>query len=301
MQKKNLSYAMMVSAMLLFGSIGVVRSFVPLPSATLAFFRGLIGSAVLLLVAVILHRPVLSKTMRKKLPLLILSGAMIGLNWVFLFEAYRFTTVATATVCYYVAPLIAAVLAVFIFRERLTVKRGICLGGALLGVCLVSGVIPFGANISKGVPLALLAACLYAGVMLINQRLKDLSAYEKTLPQLFFAALAVLPYALIKEGVSLPPLTLGEWALTLAMCVLQTGVAYALYFGACGRLSTLSVGALSYIDPAFAVLLSAVALLEPLTPWAWVGAALTLLSAALFDIPLKRKTQEKEKDDERSL
>ena len=99
----------------------------------------------------------------------------------------------------------------------------------------------------------------------------------------------------------MPPLTLGEWALTLAMCVLQTGVAYALYFGACGRLSTLSVGALSYIDPAFAVLLSAVALLEPLTPWAWVGAVLTLLSAALFDIPLKRKTQEKEKDDEHSL
>jgi len=292
---------MMVSAMLLFGSIGVVRNFVPLPSATLAFLRGVIGSAVLLLVALFLRRPVLSKTMRKKLPLLLLSGAMIGLNWVFLFEAYRFTTVATATVCYYVAPLVAAVLAVFIFRELLTLQKGICLCAALIGVCLVSGVIPFGANISKGVPFALLAACLYAGVMLINQKLKDLSAYEKTLPQLLFAAFAVLPYALIKEGVSLPTLTAGEWGLTLAMCVLQTGVAYALYFGACGRLSTLSVGALSYIDPAFAVLLSAVALSEPLTPWMWAGAVLTLLSAALFDIPLTRKTQEKEKEDERSL
>ena len=55
--------------------------------------------------------------------LLILSGALIGFNWILLFEAYNYTTVATATLCYYMQPTIVILLSPLFFRERLTAKK----------------------------------------------------------------------------------------------------------------------------------------------------------------------------------
>ena len=48
MSKKNMkSYMMLISSMLIFGTIGIFRKYIPLSSGMIAFFRGLLGSAFL--------------------------------------------------------------------------------------------------------------------------------------------------------------------------------------------------------------------------------------------------------------
>ena len=141
MNKKSvLSYSMLISSMLIFGTIGIFRRYIPLSSGSLAFARGLIGALFLLAFTKITGHRVEKNLEKKKLVILVVSGMLIGINWMLLFEAYNYTTVATATLCYYMQPTIVILLSPLIFREKITVKKLICAVVAMLGMILVSGI-----------------------------------------------------------------------------------------------------------------------------------------------------------------
>ena len=99
----------LVLAMLIFGTVGVARKYISLPSVTIAFARGMIGTAFIALVLLFTGRRGDWQVIKKKLPLLVLSGALIGFNWIFLFEAYNYVSVPIATLCYYMAPVIVII------------------------------------------------------------------------------------------------------------------------------------------------------------------------------------------------
>lgn len=92
------------------------------------------GAVLLLLLALVRgRRPSLARLRADGLVLL-LSGAALGLNWVLLYEAYRYTTVATSTVCYYMAPVFLTLLSPLLFREALSLRRGLCVLAAVAGL-----------------------------------------------------------------------------------------------------------------------------------------------------------------------
>ena len=100
------SVVMVITSMLIFGTIGIFRRYIPISSALLAFTRGIMGGLIILLF-ILLKR----KGGRERLPFgtlvyLAVTGALMGINWILLFEAYSYTTVAVATLCYYMEPTI---------------------------------------------------------------------------------------------------------------------------------------------------------------------------------------------------
>ena len=275
----------MLSAMAVFGTVGIFVHYIPLPSATVAFFRGVLGLLFLLLVSG--KKPGI-RQIREKLWLLLLSGGAMGLNWVLLFESYRYTTVATATICYYMAPAFL-VLASPLLGERLTGRNCGLLAVALLGMVFVSGVLNGGFAGGLGIALALGAAVLYATVMFLNKKMGHIDTYDKSVVQLFAAAVAVLPYVLVTGGFSMGQMTWVGYLLLAVVGVVHTGVAYWLYFGALGRLPSQTVALFSYLDPVIAIVLSALWLKEPLGWQGILGAVLILGSALLSEIPVKKE------------
>ena len=132
------------ASMLIFGTIGLLRRFIDLPSGVIACFRGLLGCVLLLLLQRLGgKKPGLAAIRKSLLPLLI-SGGMIGFNWMLLFEAYRYTSIAVATLCYYTAPVMLILASPFVFHERLTWRQLVCVGLAACGMVLVSGVLDGG-------------------------------------------------------------------------------------------------------------------------------------------------------------
>ena len=111
--------AFLVASMCAFGTIGLFRRLIPLPSGTIAFFRGLIGTLTLALVMLVMKKRPDVAAIKRNLVLLLVSGAAIGFNWILLFEAFNHTSVATATLCYYMAPMIVVVLSPFLLREKM--------------------------------------------------------------------------------------------------------------------------------------------------------------------------------------
>ena len=275
-----------------FGTIGIFVRWIGLPSSVIALVRGAVGAAFLLLLARFRHAPIDRAALRRRWQLLLLSAAMMSFNWITLFEAYRYTTVATATLCYYMAPIFVTLISPVRLKERLTARKLLCVFLALAGMVFVSGVpqsgLP-GPSEAKGILLALCSAVLYAGVILINKYLAGVPAYDRTLLQLACAAAVMIPYILLTEDLSAMSVTPLGAVLLLIVAVFHTGWCYALYFGSMTVLSAQTVALFSYIDPIVAILLSALLLREPLGWSGILGAALVLGSTLVSELPVPGK------------
>ena len=273
----------LITSMCIFGTIGIFVRNIPLPSSIIAFARGLVGMLFLLAVVLVKKSPISIKDIKKNLLWLIVSGAFLGMNWILLFEAYRFTSVATATLCYYLAPIIVILVSPLLLKEKLTLRKVVCTVVALAGMVLVSGVLQNGMPKTeelKGILFGLGAAVLYACIMIINKKIQGISAYDKTIVQLGISAVVILPYCLLTEEVTALTFSGNVLFMLLLVGILHTGITYFLYFGAMGQLNAQTVAIISYIDPVVAVLISVFVLREGMDVGGLIGAVL-ILGAAL--------------------
>ena len=265
-------------SMFIFGTIGLFVRNIPLPSSVIALVRAFVGT--LFLVVLLLakrERPDFA-SIRRNLRILALSGTAMGFNWILLFEAYRYTTVAVATLCYYFSAIFVIIASPFVLRERITPVKAVCSAIALIGMVLVSGVTEGGTGAFSplGVAMGLGAAVLYATVVLLNKKLRDISSFDTTIAQLGVAAIVLLPYVLLTENltsIALPPMGL---MMLLMVAIVHTGMAYAMYFSSLKELKAQTVALVSYLDPVVALLLSVFVLSEPMTPAGVIGAVLVL-------------------------
>lgn len=279
-----------ILSMFIFGTIGIFRRYLPLPSSLVAMARGAIGMLFLLAVMFLMKKKLDRASIRKNFLRLCLSGVCLGVNWILLFEAYNYTSVAIATLCYYLAPMFIILASPLLLRERITARKLICVGVALLGMVFVSGVLDAGiSSISelKGIFLGLAAAVFYASVVLINKKTVGIPANDRTIMQLGVSSVVLFPYVLLTENFAQMQLSPGVLGMLIVVGILHTGVAYALYFGSLRELKAQTAAILSYIDPVVAILLSALLLKESMSLLAGIGAVLVLGSAIVSELPEK--------------
>ena len=293
-QKQAKAKLMLILAMFIFGTIGIFRKYIPLPSSVIALARGSIGMLFLLVWVLLKGEKISFQAIKKNRLFLGLSGFFLGFNWILLFEAYQYTSVATATLCYYMAPIMVILVSPFLLKEHLSRKKMLCVSVALVGIIFVSGVTEVGmSHLSevKGILFGLGAALFYASIMLLNQKIKDISAYDKTITQLGIASIVLLPYTLMTENISEITLTPISMIMLIIVCVIHTGIAYALYFGSMGDLKAQTIALFSYIDPIVAIILSALFLKEHMSIMGAVGAVLVLGATLISELPEKTTEQ----------
>ncbi len=286
MKQSKLIY---ITAMLIFGSIGLISRNIQLSSGQIALTRGVIGSIFLLLASKALKEKISWEKLKPNMLLLIISGAGIGFNWILMFEAYQYTSIANATLSYYFAPVFVVLLSPFLLRERLTPIKVGCILAALGGMFLIVGVGGGeGKNHIIGICYGLAAAALYAGVVILNKYLKGLSGLETTLIQLSAATVILLPYILLTENIKVFHVDMRSAVFLIIMGFIHTGLAYLMYFTGMKRLKAQTVAVLSYTDPISAILMSALFLGEKLTLLQSFGGIL-ILGATLYSEAYDRK------------
>ena len=280
-----------ITAMVTFGTIGVFVRYIPLPSSIIALVRGVLATIFLLTVMAAGKRRPDRTAIRRNLALLVISGGMIGFNWILLFEAYNYTSVAVATLCYYLAPVFVIIASPFVLGEKLTMRKTLCVISALAGMVMVSGVIQnyvSGGNAEDlnltGVLLGIGAGALYATIILMNKKLKNISSYDTTVMQLAAASIVLLPYCLLTVDIGSLEVTPGSAVLLVIVGIVHTGIAYVLYFGSIKELPAQTVAIFSYIDPILAVLLSAFLLKESMDMLSISGAILILGSTFVSEM-----------------
>ena len=273
-----------IIAVVLYGTIGMFLRLVRVPSEIVVMCRGILGSAfILAFLSVRKKRPDL-QSIRKNIRWLLISGISLGLNWVFLFSAYLHTTVAIASICNYVAPIIVVVIAPFVFKEPLDARKVPCVIAAFAGIIFVSGFWKEQSGDFFGVLMGVMAAVCFVFILIGNRNMTDINVYDKAIAQLIISAVTVLPYVLVRN-LGTPP----EWdarsvAVILMLGLVHTGVAYCLYFSSIATLPVQTVAILGYLEPLMSVLCSAVILRERMDIFAWIGAMLILGAAIISEM-----------------
>ena len=281
-----------ILSMLIFSTVGIIRRNILLSSDFISFVRGVLGSICVVLFLLITKKKIDKNGIKSNIILLITSGICIGLNWVFLFESYNYTSVATGTLCNYMCPIIVIILSPLILKEKLSLINVICVAVSLIGMVFVSGILETGFNDKNtliGVCFGLISACLYAAVIFLNKKMKQVDSYSKTLIQLFSIAVVMFMYTLFNKGFTNINLEFKVIVLLIVIGVLYTGVAYVLYFIGIKDMKAQSIAILSIIDPVFAVILSAIILTEPLSILTIIGAVLILSSTIISEFASFKK------------
>lgn len=286
---------MFVVSMIVFGTIGIVRSLIPINSVMLAFLRGFLGATFILICCFVLKlrgKSPFKKIHKKDLFIMIVSGTIIGANWLALFEAYKYTSVPVATLCYDMVSVFVVIAAFIVLKEVPSRKSILCLITALFGVVLVTGVIDNGslsAGEIKGILLALFGALSYTIVILLNKKVTTVDSNVKTVIQLYSASIVLVPYLLISKQFSFEGINSSNVFFLIECVVINTGVVYMMYFRSIEHVTAKQISILSFIDPISALILSAVVLDQTLTPLGIVGAIIILGSIFFSEFKFKKK------------
>lgn len=272
------SRMMMVTAMAVFGTVALFVRNIPVSSSEIALYRAVMAALLLGAFLLLSGQKIDFRAIRKELPLLLISGMAMGINWILLFEAYRYTTVSVATLSYYFAPVIVTVACPILFKEKMGVKQWLCFGMSTLGIVLITGVGDLSAGNTHliGILFGFGAAVLYATVVLLNKFIKGVAGIQRTFLQFVAAILILLPYVLLTGGIHLHSLSGSGWVNLLIIGIIHTGITYCLYFSALRDIPGQEAAILSYIDPLVAVAISVFVLGEQLTLLQLLGGILIL-------------------------
>lgn len=268
---------MMVAAMAIFGTLGPFVRNIAVSSGELALYRAILAALLITGFLFLTKQKIPFATIKKEIPLLLASGMAMGINWILLFQAYKYTTVSLATLSYYFAPVIVTLVCPILFRERLTIKQIICFIMSTLGLILIIGIGDVGGgNNLLGIMFGLGAAVFYATVILLNKFIKNVEGIPRTFLQFIAAIIILLPYVFSTSGITLGDLDNIGWINLLIVGLFHTGITYCMYFSSLKELPGQKAAILSYIDPLVAVLISVVVLGEAMTFWQVIGGMLIL-------------------------
>ena len=277
-RKKDVnSRLMLIASMTIFGTLGIFVRNISVSSGELALYRAVLATLLIAVFLLLTKQQIPFSKIKKQVPLLLASGIAMGFNWIFLFEAYKYTTVSIATLSYYFAPVIVTIVCPIIFKEKLTGKQIVCFVMSTLGLVLITGI----GNLSSGndfvgILFGLGAAILYATVILLNKFIKNVEALHRTFLQFLSAIVILILYVIMTSGVTLETLNVIGWINLLIVGLIHTGVTYCMYFSSLKELPGQKTALLSYIDPLVAVLISVTVLGETMTLWQVIGGVLIL-------------------------
>lgn len=278
--------------MVIFGTNGLIVANISLGSAEIVLMRTFLGSLFLLAI-VLVKRSFSFADLKADLIPATIGGAALGLNWVLLFSAYRSAGVGLSTLTYYCGPIIVLALSPVLFKEKLTWNKLLAIAAVAVGMFCITGDIEPGSDVQTGILFGGGAALLYASLIVANKRVKRLSGLNCAMYELIVAFFVVLIY-LLASNVKLPVIPAAEdivWVLVIGL--VNTGLAYYLYFSSLQKLPGQTVALVCYIDPLTALLISGAFLGEKLLGVQIAGAVLILGGACLGELKFKKTENKK--------
>lgn len=247
---------------------------------SLTLGRVLVGS--LCLGAVALTQPMPRPTPRQWM-----SIATIGVLWFAIYnialnEGEHHVDAGTAAMLLQVSPVLIALMATFVLREKFTTYLALGLAVAFAGVALIGlSTSPGGNRDLVGVVLCLLCALVYSiSAVLQKPLVAQLPALHVTWWACTVGAIVCLPY--LGELVSDTRAAATSSILWVAyLGVFPTAIAFTTYAYALRHMSASSLGVTTYLVPPITIVMGLIFLSETPPAVAYVGGALALIGVAI--------------------
>jgi drug/metabolite transporter (DMT)-like permease len=201
------------------------------------------------------------------------------------------STASNASLIYLTVPIITAILASIILKEKMTLVRWASLFIALAGVLILSDVDWRHLQLTSGRFLLgnmlVLVACTASSFynVFCKELLRRFTVLEVLIYGYLLAVVVSLPFLVWVEPLSLAAVRsygLSTWLAVLVLSVFSWGLAMVLWAILLKRLDVSQASVSIYLLPFFGVIISALTLKERITPTMVVGGLVTLAGTILI-------------------
>lgn len=280
-----LSSALLYSTMPIFGKLAYATGLGPSNILLLRFSFAFI--ILLIYVGLIHKKPVLIKS-----PLVIVQGIVLIVGGLFYFHSLQYLSAGLVTVIFFSHPVIVALLAIPIFKEKCMPRLfwGIFL--AILGIGLISGIGTTLDSVSyHGLTLAIIASLCYAAFSLLGQKnIQNASPYTMT-GTFSFIGIIILSSFYYKELGFLLNLNIKQVAIGLAMALFNTVLSVSLFLRGVKKIGVSKASLISTFEPVFTLILAFIFLGEVMRINEYLGSVLVLASMFLAITAHKKRVK----------
>ena len=224
----------------------------------------------------------------KDIPLFAAAGIMsiVLFNFCY-YKTMSLTSLSVAAVLLYTAPFFVVIMSVFIFRQRLTLKKCVACVTAFIGCCLVTGAFSSGESISaQALFFGILTGFGYSLYTIFSRLLLDRGYGSVTITfyTFVFAFVGCLPFSDIAETVQRCGASLHVPLVTFLMALFNTVIPYLLYTAGLKGVDPSAAPIIAMVEPVVATLTGIFVYSEPLTLSGAVGMIIVLLSVFILNM-----------------
>ena len=255
------------------GTIGVIARYSEVDPASLTFYRLGLGAGILALYLVLTGQ--LRLLAAAPSPLVVLNGVLLASFILCFLSAIQTISLTLAILLVYLAPALSAILAHFLFQERLTSRTFLLIVLAFFGFAMLQEFqLDSRVEQQQGLWYALASLLTYTAFILLNKKIPDtVPLYHKSFYQLVVGACCVLP---LMASQPWPEATQWVWLIAAGLFPGFLTLVFALQ--AIEHLPTRVFGTLAYLEPVVVILFAWLLFAEPMSLLQWLGATVILCS-----------------------
>ena len=266
---------------LLFGTLAIFGKYAQQEHLTIATLLGLrfLIAALVLWTIVCVRRELRWPGGRRVAELGFLGLLFVGQSACY-FLSLRTVPAAVTSILLYIYPVVVTVLALLLYRERLSPRSGVALVVATCGVVLVIGLTPSGHLDTAGIAWGVGAGLLYSLYIVIGERvLHTMTALFSMAVVSSTAAATFLVFGAVTG--SLATFDAVGWVTVFGAALLPTVVGATFFLFGLARVGPTRASILSTLEPVATGALAAILLAERLSPLRVLGGTAVLVAAAL--------------------
>jgi len=289
MELKNANLSGIVAialAMSICGTIGVFVTESGQSSFNVVFFRCLFASMFLGLYCVTTKQIKKTYFQYKTFLPIIGSGIAIVFNWVFLFKAFKASSITLAMIFYYTQPFILLFLGVLFLKDKIKTKNILWMLVAFAGFVFSTGIAGAqGVSHSQlvGGSIALAAAALYAIAIVITKNLKEVPAPFIAFSQTFIGVFLLYPFT----DLAAVPSTGSHWFYLVSLGGVHTAFAYVLFYKGVKLTPTAIIAVLGFFEPVVAIFTDICLYGQTVSYMKMIGIALILFAGFAVNINME--------------
>lgn len=266
-------FYMAALAAAMMGTIGLIARYSAVDPASLTFYRLGLGACILALYLTLTGQ--LRLLWGKPPALVLLNGVLLASFILCFLSAIQTISLTLAILLVYLAPALSAIIAHFLFAERLTSRTLFLIILAFFGFFMLQEFQP-GSYIEQqqGLGYAVASLVTYTAFILFNKKVPaTVPLYHKSFYQLLVGSLCVLPLMMDK---AMPDTE--QWLWLLAAGLFPGFLALLFALQAIQHLPTRVFGTLAYLEPVVVIITAWLLFAEPMSVLQWLGALLILAS-----------------------
>lgn len=227
----------------------------------------------------------ISQVPRPVVKQLVIQGVVLALNWVLFLFAFEYANVAVVELLGYLGPAIVPIMAALTigepFDRRIIPPLAFSLTG--IAIIMVGHGLSFSPTESIGAGLALASSLTYA---LLTVRSKQFVANVETDVIIWYnyvvsSAVLAIPMALAYAQGNVPTGGMSDYALLVLLGIFHTAFAIALFLYGLKRMRADQGAALTYAEPASAVVIAALFMGQPLGAATVIGGLLVIVGGTI--------------------